>query len=464
MQEYASQPATAIIDHLRSQLRGAVIGPGDPEYDDARTVFYSGMSRRPAAIARPVDAADVVPVISYARECGAPVAVRGGGHSLAGHGGVEGGIVVDLSALRSLEVDVAGRTAWAGGGLTAGEYTAAVGAHKLATGFGDSPSVGIGGITLGGGIGLLHRKLGLTLDSVLAAEIVTASGEVLEVNADSHPQLFWAIRGGGGNFGVVTRIRYRLHEVDEVVGGMMILPADADRIARFMTFLQEAPEELSGMTNVMLAPPMPFIPPEHHGQPIILAALVHVGAADAGERALAPFRAIGPPIVDMIQPTRYAAIYEGEGEPPRPTRMAAHSFFTDQVDRAVGDAVLDHLHRSSAQMKVAQFRTLGGAVGRIPADATAFAHRQRAMTAIAGAAYDDPADAAEHEAWAAGLAADVRRGGPGAYVGFLGKETEARVREAYPGTTWERLRKVKAEYDPTNLFSLNQNIPPASVP
>jgi FAD/FMN-containing dehydrogenase len=447
---------------LRHDVSGRVIDRSDADYDSARTLFYHGFDRRPEVIVRPADVADVARVIRFAREAGAALAVRSGGHSLAGHGASDGGVVLDLSSLKRLAIDPSARTAWAETGLTTGEFTAAAGAYGLATCFGDSPSVGIGGITLGGGVGYLHRTLGLTIDSLLAADIVTADGDVVRADAEHHADLFWAIRGGGGNFGVATRFLYRLHEVDAATGGMLILPASAEGIARFISAMQEAPEELSGLVNVMIAPPMPFIPAEHHGTPVMLALLMHVGAAEAGERALAPLRSVAPPIADMIRPMRFAQIYEGEGQAPHPARMVARSFFTDEVDRDAGEAILEQLRLSRAPMKVAQFRVLGGAVARVPSDATAFAHRDRGMMAITAAAFEQAEEAEEHGDWATRFADALRRGGRGAYVGFLGEEGERRVREAYPDATWERLRNIKRRYDPGNLFRLNQNIPPAA--
>src|ERR671910_3890697 len=281
-----------------SNVRGQVILPDDAIYKEARTVFYGGFDRHPAAIVRVKDTSDIARVVSLARESGLELAIKSGGHSLAGHSISEGGIVLDLSGMKNLELDTEGRTAWAQTGLTAGEYTAAVGAHSLATGFGDTGSVGIGGITLGGGAGFLVRKHGLTLDSLLAAEIVTADGELLCVDAETHPDLFWAIRGGGGNFGVATRFKFRLHEVDEIVGGMLILPATPDTIASFIAEAEAAPEELSTIANVMVAPPMPFFPAAAHGKLVIVALMAYAGEVEAGERATAPFRSLAEPIAD----------------------------------------------------------------------------------------------------------------------------------------------------------------------
>ena len=269
-------PATDAIEQLRSQFRGRVIGPDDDGYDEARTPFYGGIDRHPVLVARAADAIDVSNVVRLAADTGLELAVRSGGHSVAAHC-VSDGIVLDLSAMKAMDVDVDSRTTWAETGLTAGEFTTAAAAHGLAVGFGDTGSVGIGGITLGGGVGFLLRKYGLTIDDLLAAEIVTADGETLHVDEDTHPELFWAIRGGGGNVGVATRFRFRLHELDTVVGGMLMLPATPETIEGFVAEADAAPEELSAIGNVMPAPPMPFIPEELHGELVDPRAAVFRG-------------------------------------------------------------------------------------------------------------------------------------------------------------------------------------------
>jgi FAD/FMN-containing dehydrogenase len=449
------------IPQLRATLKGRVITPQDAAYDEARTIFYGGFDRRPALIVRVSDTTDISRVVSLARESGLELAVRSGGHSLAAHSVSDGGIVLDLSEMKRLEIDVEGRTAWAETGLSAGEYTAAAGAHGLATGFGDTGSVGIGGITLGGGVGYLVRKHGLTIDDLLAAEVVSADGELLRVDAERHPDLFWAIRGGGGNFGVATRFQFRLHEVDTIVGGMLILPATPDVIHSFVAEAEAAPEELSTIANVMTAPPMPFVPAEVHGQLVIMALMAYAGPTEAGERAIAPFRALATPIVDMVKPMRYPEIYPPEEGDYHPV-ASARTMFVDAIDRAVAQTIVDHLQASTAQMAVAQIRVLGGAMARVPAEATAFAHRSSRIMVNVAALYERPDEAAEHEPWLTAFAAVLHQGDGGAYVGFLGDEGEARVRDAYPGSTWERLAAIKGRYDPTNLFRLNQNIPPAT--
>lgn len=456
----AFAPEEISIPQLRAMLKGQVITPNDDGYDEARTVFYGGIDRRPAFIVRAADATDVSRVVSLACETGIELAIRSGGHSMAGYGVSQGGIVLDLSDMKALDIDVEGRTAWAETGLTAGEYTAAAGAYGLATGFGDTASVGIGGLTLGGGVGYLVRKYGLTIDHLLAADIVTADGQLLHVDAETHPDLFWAIRGGGGNFGVATRFRFRLHEVDTVVGGMLILPATPDIIRNFVVEAETAPDELSTIANVMTAPPLPFLPPEYHGQLIVMAMLVYAGEVDAGQRAIAPFRALATPIADMVRPMRYPEIYPPDEGNYHPV-AAARTMFMDAVDQSTAELIVDRLRTSSAQMAVAQIRVLGGAMARVPAEATAFAHRGRRIMVNVAALYGRPEDAPVHEAWATDFAAALRQGDPGAYVNFLGDEGEARVREAYPGSTWERLVAIKRRYDPANLFRLNQNIPPA---
>jgi FAD/FMN-containing dehydrogenase len=446
---------------LADTLKGRLITPDDPAYDDTRRVVPGAIDRHPAVIARVTDADDVATVIRAARESGQELAVRSGGHSGAGHGVSEGGIVLDLRDLNALDLDPQARTAWAETGLTAGAYTVAAGAHGLATGFGDTASVGVGGITLGGGIGFLVRKHGMTIDALLAAEVVTADGELVRADAESHPDLFWAIRGGGGNFGVATRLQFRLDPVEAVVGGMLILPASAEVVDGFMAEAAAAPEELSAIVVVMKAPPMPFLPAEAHGKLIVLAQMAYAGPVDRAERALAPFRSLAEPIADMLRPMAYADIYPPEDEEFRPI-AALRTMFMDGFDSRDAEAIIEAIEASTAPMAAAQLRVLGGAMARVPSDATAFAHRDRPImanvTSVATSvdALDGPA------AWVADLSQRLSRGDEAGYVGFLGDEGEARVRAAYPGSTYERLAAVKAQYDPDNVFRLNQNIPPAA--
>ena len=301
----------------------------------------------------------------------------------------------------------------------------------------------------------------MTIDDLLAAEVVTADGRVLQVDDEQHPDLFWALRGGGGNFGVVTRLKFRLHEVGTVVGGMLFLPATPDVLAGFIAEAEAAPEDLSTIANVMPAPPLPFLAPEHHGRLVILAMMVHAGDPEAGERAVAPFRALATPVADMVRRMPYPDMYPpGEGE-YRPVAVARTSF-ADSVELRSAASIMSWLERSSAPMAAVQLRVLGGAMARVPADATAFAHRDRTIMANVVSMYARPEDRPESEAWVSGLSGELSQGDPAGYAGFLGDEGEDRVRAAYPGATWDRLVDVKTGYDPDNLFRLNQNIPPAA--
>jgi FAD/FMN-containing dehydrogenase len=449
---------------LRTEVTGRVIEPEDPDYDEARAVMYAPADARPAVIVRVANATDVARIVTLARDCGLELAVRSGGHSGAGHGTSDGGIVLDLSDMKAIDVDVDGKSVWAEAGLTAAELTTALAAHDLAIGFGDTGSVGIGGITVGGGVGYLVRKHGLTIDNVLAADVVTADGELVRADAEHHPDLFWAIRGGGGNFGVVTRFEYRLHDLPSVVGGMLILPATADVIANFMTAAEAAPEELSTIANVMPCPPMPFVPEDQHGKLVVLALMTFAGDDEAGERALEPFRSLATPLVDMLRPMPYPEMYPPDDPDYHPIAVN-RTMFVDRVDREVAQLIVDrlaeHLRTSNAQMAVAQLRVLGGAMARVPADTTAFAHRTSRIMVNVAALVDAPADLAAHEPWVDAFVGALRQGDDGAYVNFIGAEGEARVRQAYPGPTWVRLAEIKRRYDPTNLFRRNQNIPPA---
>ncbi len=449
------------IDALAGRLDGRVIRHGDAEYDEARRVFYGHLDRHPDAIVRPANANDVARVVTFAGDAGASLAVRSGGHSPAGYSVSDGGITLDLSSMQALDIDVEGRTAWAESGLTAGAYTTAAAEHGLATGFGDTGSVGIGGITLSGGVGFLVRPHGLTIDQLLAAELVTADGEILQVDEEHHPDLFWAVRGGGGNVGVATRFRFRLHDLPSVVGGMLVLPATPGTITGFVAAAEAAPEELSTIANVMPAPPMPFLPEELHGRLVLLALMVYAGETEAGERALAPFRSLAAPLADMLRPMTYPEIYLPEEEGYRPIG-AARTMFLDAVGGADAETIVEHLESSDAMMRVAQLRVLGGAMARVPVDATAFAHRDRHLMANVAALVESTDQLPAQEAWVDGFAHALRGTGTGAYVGFLADEGEGRIHEAYPGPTWDRLAAIKARYDPTNLFAGNQNVPPAS--
>jgi FAD/FMN-containing dehydrogenase len=435
------------LAQLRADLAGDVLGPEDAGYDDSRRVFLPSVERHPAAVVLPVDAEDVAHVVSLAAENGIELAVRGGGHSNAGHGTTDGGILLDLADLGALKIDADARVAHAAGGLTSGAVTEAAAPQGLAVGFGDTPSVGIGGLTLGGGAGYLVRKHGLTIDHLLAAEVVTADGEVLEVDERTHADLFWALRGGGGNFGVATRLRFRLHRIDQVVGGMLVLPASAEVIAGLVDAAAAAPEELSVIANVGKAEP--------HGTPVVQASMVFAGDPEAAARALEPIRALAPPLADRVRPIRYHELYDAPGH-PRPGFDAGTNLLVDSV---APDAILEHLETATARVAYVQLRVLGGAMARVPGDATAFAHRGAKLMVNLAAMSATPETADED--WVRGLATALADGGSAAYAGFLGDEGDEGLRRAYPPATLARLADVKRRYDPDNVFRRNLNVAPA---
>jgi FAD/FMN-containing dehydrogenase len=464
-----SSTAATTLEELRAQLTGRLATPADPDYEQLRAVFYGG-DLRPSAVARVAGAEDIAAVIGFARTTGTELAVRGGGHSGAGHSTTDGGIVIDMRDLKRIDVDPEARTAWADAGNTAAEVNAELARHGLVIGFGDTGTVGIAGITLGGGVGYLVRRFGMTIDNLEAVELVTADGELITADAEHHPDLFWALRGGGGNFGVATRFKYRLHELPQVTGGMLVQPATAETVAAFMAAAEAAPEELSAIVNVMPCPPLPFVAEEHHGSLVIFALMCFAGEADAGEAAMAPFRAVAEPLGDLVRPMTYPELFPPEEAPPTeepsdPSMVpgfAGLTLFTDPIGPDESAVIVERLGWSDSPMRVAQLRVLGGAMARVAPETTAFAHRHSRVMVNVAAMYVGPTDRVVKEAWVRDLAAALHRGDDGAYVNFVNDEGPERVRAAYPGATWDRLAAIKARYDPTNLFRRNHNIPPAA--
>ncbi|MBK8083717.1 MAG: FAD-binding oxidoreductase [Devosia sp.] len=448
---------------LATALRGRVVTPAAADYDALRLVAMDNYDRRPAALIRVANAADVAAVVNFARATDLPLAIRSGGHSTAGYSGVDHGLVIDLRALDGIEIDVAARTAWVGSGLTAGAVTRAVEQHGLIVGFGDSGTVGVGGLTLGGGVGYLVRKHGLTIDSLLAAEVVTADGDIVMADAERHPDLFWALRGGGGNFGVVTRLQFRLHPLPFFSGGPLVLPATAEVIAAYVAAAEAAPETLSTIGNVMPLPPVPFVPAEMHGRLALVAMLAYSGERDGAEAALAPFSALATPIPDLVGEGPYSSMYAMDPPPEVRTSVAIRSRYVTRFGVAEAAALLAALEACDAPMKLGQLRILGGAHARVPSEATAFGHRDGRLLVAFMAMYGDRSRAAGYERWAIDAMASLRPGAQSpAYVNFLAQEGATGLAAAYPAATWQRLREIKRRYDPENLFRLNQNIPPAA--
>jgi len=455
------------IETLRLRLRGELIQPGADAYDAACTVHWANVDRKPALIVRAVDEVDVIAAVEYARETDTPISVRSGGHGFAGHGLVDNGIVVDLSGMKSMRIDPVRRTARVQPGLNWGEYADQAQAFGLATTSGDVHSVGVGGLTVGGGIGWMVRKYGLTIDHLLSVDIVTADGRLLRASADEHADLFWAVRGGGSNFGIITSLEFRLQPAGTILGGGVFYDgsdtAEAARIVKeAAAYAAQAPDELTTMVMVMHAPPLPFIPVEKVGKLAVLVALCYVGDLAEGERVVEPLRKLGTPLADVIGPMPYPGMFDLTRDLALPgRRLAVRSLYLNTVDEAAAETIIAHSDAAQSPFAMAQLRVLGGAMARVPAEETAFGHRDKQFMLSAVTEWDDAAEDERQQTWAAGFFAAMQSHAEGVYVNFLQNEGEARVRQAYKPATFERLAAVKAQYDPANFFCQNQNIKPA---
>jgi FAD/FMN-containing dehydrogenase len=450
--------AAADVRMLRARFGAQLLLPGDAAYEQGRFGHNTGFDRRPAAIIRPRDAQGIGAAVVAARELELDLAVRGGGHSVAGHSTTDGGLLVDLRDMQAVDIDPFRLTGTAQGGTTAGAYTTAAQALGLATPFGDTGSVGLGGLTLGGGVGWLARKHGLTIDNLLAVDLVTADGEVETISESSDAELFWALRGGGGNFGIAARFRYRLQPVHVVTAGALVLPLTRDVLRGVIDASLEAPEELTQITNVMSLPPAPFVPAELVGMPAVLVLPVVLGDPESAAAAMAPFRAIATPIADLVQPMPYEAMYQLTAAAATPAASVMRSSFADQLSDAALDAIVERHATPQGAASITQLRVLGGAMARVPAASTAFAHRDAPlMTAIIAHVTGDPAAT---EAWADAYHAELSGSARGVYSNFLGDEGDDRLRQAYPTGTYERLAAIKRRVDPANVFRGNHNIRP----
>lgn len=453
------------VDRLRAGFAGQLVGPDSPDYDQARQVWNAMIDRRPALIARCSGAGDVVAAVRFAREHGLLVSVRGAGHNITGNAVCDGGLVIDLSPMRSVQVDPAARTARVGAGATLGDFDRAAQAHGLATPLGINSTTGVAGLTLGGGFGWLSRKYGLTVDNLLSADVVTAAGDTVRASAKENPDLFWGIRGGGGNFGVVTSFEFRLHPVGpEVLCGLVVHPLKAagDVMRRSRDLLTTGSDELVCWFVMRKAPPLPFLPQEWHGREILAMALCYAGKADDGARAAAPLRALGRPIADVVAPQPYAG-WQTAFDPLLAPGM--RNYWKSHDFRGVSDSLIDVLVGAAEQLPDPQCEVflgqLGGAVGRVAPDATAYAHRDAEFVMNVHARWADRAMDAACIGWARKLfeaAAPFATGG--VYVNFMTQDEGDRVQAAY-GANYARLAALKSRYDPTNMFRLNQNIRPA---
>jgi FAD/FMN-containing dehydrogenase len=439
------------IVNFAKNLNGRIIVPGDSDYDKVRQIFYGGIDKKPKAIVRVAGAQDIQKTIAFAKENNLDLAVRSGGHSVMGLCTVDDGVVVDLRDMKRIEINDQDKTAWAQTGLTAGEVTTELDKHNLVLGFGDTGSVGIGGITLGGGIGFVVRKFGLTIDNLLAAEIVTADGRILQTDKDNYPDLFWAIRGGGGNFGVVTKFKYKLHDLSECYGGVMLLPAKPDVIAGLIQISQKAPDELSIIINIMPTPPMPFVPAAQQGKLSVMAMIMYAGDPKEGEKVLVPIRALATPIADMVKPMRYKDIYFPENENYHPTAVS-RNLYMKFIDIDLAEKIIDHLNSINAQMKAIQIRILGGALSRVPVESTAYSHRGNNIMINMASFYTTEREKEEQQKWQDEFLQVLDQGDPAIYVNFLGPYEKEKIKNIYTEKTWNRLITIKKKYDPSNFF------------
>lgn len=458
------------VDELRGQCAGEVFAQGDPGYDAARAVWNGYIDKRPLVVARCRGVADVLAAVRFARAHDLLTAVRGGGHNVAGFGTCDGGIVIDLSPMKGIRVNPETRTARAQPGLTWGEFDRETQAFGLATTGGLVTTTGIGGFTLGGGIGWLMRKHGLTIDNLLSADVVTADGRLLTANAMSHPDLYWALRGGGGNFGIVTSFEYRLHPVGPaVIGGAVFHPAAAaGNVLRFYNqWVATLPDEMTTMAAFITAPPLPFIPAALHGTPMLAVALCYAGPPADGERTARPLLSFGPPAVAHVGPVPYT-ILQGMFDASAP--YGIHSYWKTHYVPDLSDAAIDALVAQTARMSsLSPFTTLHihhleGAVSRVDPEATAFRHRTPRYAMNIVGLWTGGERAEPHIDWVRGTFDAVQPFATGApYLNFLGDEGQDRVRAAYGAATYDRLVAVKNRYDSTNLFRVNQNIRPTAA-
>jgi FAD/FMN-containing dehydrogenase len=457
--------ATA-IDGLRAQFAGTLLGPDDADYDQARRVWNAMIDKRPAVIARCTTVDDVAAAVAFGRDQAIPVAVRGGGHSAAGKGTCDGGIVIDLSPMKDVTVDPARRTARAQGGVTWGTFDTATQEARLATPGGVVSTTGIAGLTLGGGFGWLTRRFGLSCDNLIAAEVVTADGRQLTCNEATHAELFWALRGGGGNFGVVTTFEYRLHPVGPLVlGGIIGWPLDhaPDVLAFHREQTRHVPEELGISAAFVTAPPLPFVPEHLHDQPAIATIVCWSGALDDGRDVLKPWLELGPPPIQMVDAMPYPFMQTilDELQPPGRRSYWKSGYLTELTDDAI-TAGVSVAAEARSPFNIAEFVLWGGAVARVGVDDTAFGERDGRFLYNAVSTWENPADDEGNIPWARDFHDAMRPFATGGvYVNFLSDEGADRVRAAYGDEKFARLAKIKAEYDPDNLFALNQNIPPA---
>jgi FAD binding domain/Berberine and berberine like len=456
------------IDALAGHFAGQLLRRGDAGYDEARQLWNGYFDRYPGLIARCTSVADVQAAVRFARENSLTVAVRSGGHSAQGYGSWDGAMTIDLSQMKGIEVAPEARIARAQAGLTWGEFDAATQEHGLAVTGGRFSSTGIAGLTLGSGSGWLERRCGLTSDNLLAAQVVTADGEVLNASPEENSELFWGLRGGSGNFGIVTEFTYHLHQIGPMIyGGLMVaLPDRAGEILRFMReYMADAPDDLGGGIAFISAPPEPFVPAEMHFAPIIGLVICWSGDMDEGERVVAPIREAAQPVMDMVQPIPYTALQSMlDAGAPYGTKAYMKAEFVPELSDELIEKIIRHGAARPGPMVQLLLEPMGGAIARMNTDETALGSREIPWCYHALSLWMDPSEdtAAAHVAWAKELSTDLApHTAAGVYLNYTSDEGEERVRSAYGPERYARLVALKDRYDPTNLFHLNQNIRPS---
>jgi FAD/FMN-containing dehydrogenase len=458
--------SSSAIEELKAAVRGQLLLPGDANFDEARRIWNAMIDRHPAMILRCAGAADVRRGVAFARDNGLPLAVRGGGHNIAGSALCDDGLVLDLSSMKSVHIDPAARRAYVEPGATLRDFDHEAQAFGLATPLGINSTTGVAGLTLGGGFGWLSRKFGMTVDNLLSADVVTADGELLHASADSHQDLFWAIRGGGGNFGVVTRFEFALHPVGPLVyGGLVVLPIEQAKNAllQYRTAAEQMPDDLSVWTVSRLAPPLPFLPPEVHGKPVIVFAMCYTGPIENGPAAVQAVRGFGTPVGEHLGPMPYAMWQQAFDPLLTP---GARNYWKSHNIGAISDGLIDALLDAIGKLPSPQceifFGQIGAQTSRVPVEATAYSSRDTQYAMNVHGRWDDASDDERCIGWARAFSdASAPFALGSVYVNFMTQEEGGRVADAY-GPNYERLAAVKKQYDPHNLFRHNQNIRPAA--
>jgi len=457
-----------VLNELRSQVRGSVYLPGEDGYDSARTIWNAMIDRRPAVIVRAAGASDVIAGVRFAKKHDLPLAIRGGGHNIAGNAVCDGGIMLDMSGMRSVRIDPVAKTARVEPGATLGDFDREAQAFGLATPLGINSTTGVAGLSLGGGFGWLSRKHGLTIDNILSVDIVTADGSLRHASERENPDLYWAVRGGGGNFGVVTSFQFRLHPVGpEILMGLIVHPFSRAKeiLEGYRKVAPKSPPELTTWVVLRKAPPLPFLAPEVHGKEVVILALSYIGDLEEGRKAVAPIQALGKPHAEVIGPSPFAGwqtAFDPLLTPGSRNYWKSHDF-VELSDGSI-KTVLEYVQRLPTPECEVFLAQMGGAINKVPAQATAYPHRDVEYVMNVHTRWGEPSKDAECISWAKELfeaLAPFATGG--VYVNFMPEDETQRVRKGAYGANYERLAQVKEKYDPTNLFRMNQNIKPAGA-